>query len=236
MEAYVGTSGYAYKEWKGKFYPDDLPADQMLRHYAERLRTVEINNTFYRMPAESVLDRWNAQVPDGFSFVLKAPRRITHMGRLKDVGDPVGFFLERANRLEGKLGPLLFQLPPYFKKDIERLEAFVALLPEGRRVAVEFRHLSWFDDAVYEILRSANIALCMADGELKGGAPPFVATADWGYLRLRRVEYDDGALAGWANTILKQSWNEVYVFFKHEDDAAGPAMAARFAEMLEERG
>ncbi len=235
MEAYVGTSGYAYKEWKGKFYPDDLPADQMLRHYAERLRTVEINNTFYRMPAESVLDRWNAQVPDGFSFVLKAPRRITHMGRLKDVGDPVGFFLERANRLAGKLGPLLFQLPPYFKKDIERLEAFTGLLPEGRRVAVEFRHLSWFDDAVYEILRSANVALCVADGELKGGAPPFVATADWGYLRLRRVEYDDGALAVLANTILKQSWSEVYVFFKHEDDAAGPAMAARFTEMLEER-
>ncbi len=213
MEAYVGTSGYAYKEWKGKFYPDDLPSDQMLRHYAERLRTVEINNTFYRMPAESVLDRWNAQVPDGFLFVLKAPRRITHMGRLKDVGDPVGFFLERA----------------------KRLEAFTGLLPEGRRVAVEFRHLSWFDDAVYEILRSANVALCVADGELKGGAPPFVATADWGYLRLRRVEYDDGALAVWANTILKQSWSEVYVFFKHEDDAAGPAMAARFTEMLEER-
>ena len=231
MKLLVGTSGYSYKEWKGPFYPEDLPNDRMLAYYGERFRTVEINNTFYRMPSAGVLEKWGSQVPGAFSFVLKASRRITHLGRLNNVEDSVGYLFDKAAALGEKLGPILFQLPPYMRCDVPRLESFLALLPAGRRVALEFRHPSWWDDGVYEALRSRNVALCTSDGELKEDVP-FVSTADWGYLRLRGVEYSDEALATWAQRIRDQPWTEAYVFFKHEEAGTGPALAGRFDEIF----
>jgi uncharacterized protein YecE (DUF72 family) len=231
MRAWVGTSGYSYSEWKGSFYPEDLPAQRMLRYYSERFRAVEINNTFYRMPTAKLLSQWSAQVPDGFHFALKAPRRITHIQRLQEADQLVAFLFETVRELGHKLGPVLFQLPPFLRQDLPRLEAFLARLPEGERVAIEFRHRSWFEDRVYQALQSRDVALCIADGELEGEVP-LVSTASWGYLRLRRVEYQDQALNGWAERIKSQSWGEVFVFFKHEDEATGPKLAARFADLF----
>jgi len=232
MQVRVGTSGYAYKEWKGSFYPEKLASQAMLGYYAERFRTVEINNTFYRMPSESVLAGWAAEVPDDFRFVLKASRRITHMGRLLGVEDPVRFFLERAALLGSKLGPLLFQLPPNLPKNMERLEAFLALVPQGTAVAMEFRHPSWHDDEVQDALRRRDVALCLADSE--DGSAPLVATARYGYLRLRRAGYETTDLTRWASFIREQAWDEAYVFFKHEDAGAGPRLAAALEEILGE--
>jgi len=227
----AGTSGYAYKEWRGSFYPADLPDDDMLAHYAGRLPTVEINNTFYRMPKESVVLAWADQVPDAFRFVLKASRRITHFGRLQGVEGELTYFLQVSQALGAKRGPSLFQLPPNMKKDLARLTEFLALLPRGWRAAFEFRHASWFDDDVYAALQSRNAALCVADQADEEDATPFVATADWGYLRLRREAYDAAALANWAARIREEPWTDTFVFFKHEDGAAGP----RFAEELNGR-
>ena len=233
MELLVGTSGYAYKEWKGEglFYPPDLPDKRMLEYYAEHFRSVEINNTFYRMPSASLLDGWRDRTPQSFRLVLKASRRISHQARLDPevCADAVGFLLEGAGRLGDKLGALLFQLPPFQKKDVERLEAFATLLPEGTPAAFEFRHASWFDDAVFEVLRRRNFALCFADGELKVEVP-FQSTADWGYLRLRGLAYDDAALEGWATKVAEQGWQRAFVFFKHEEAATGPRLARRFLE------
>ncbi len=230
MKVRVGTSGYAYKQWKGSFYPEKLKEADMLAFYASRLPTVEINNTFYRMPAKPALAKWVEETPETFTFVLKAPKRITHEKRLGDVADPVAHLFEAASVMGAKLGPVLFQLPPFFKKDVPRLQAFLALLPAGQRAALEFRHESWFADDVYDALRAAGAALCFADTD-QGSTPP-VATADWGYLRLRRTEYDDAALAGWAKTIHAQPWREAFVFFKHEEEGKGPAFAARLLELL----
>jgi uncharacterized protein YecE (DUF72 family) len=226
----VGTSGYSYKEWKGSFYPEDLPDKQMLRYYGERFRTVEINNTFYRMPSESVLKNWAKEVPAGFSFVIKASQRITHQHRLKDAEDSLSYLLRVCAGLGDRLGPLLFQLPPNFKKDVPRLRDFCALLPSARRAAFEFRHASWFDDEVYQVLRDSGAALCIAeaDDELE---VPFVATADWGYLRLRCADYNDADLAAWAKRVQAEKWKDAYVFFKHEDEGTGPKLAARFLEL-----
>lgn len=231
MRVRVGTSGYAYKEWKGSFYPDDLKADDFLAYYAGEFDTVEINNTFYRMPRESMLAGWAAQVPDGFTFVLKASRRITHLQRLKDVGDPLSYLLNTASALGRKLGPLLFQLPPTMKKDVERLRAFLALVPPAWRAALEVRHASWCDDEVYDALRAHNAALCVADTD-EVEETPVVPTANWGYLRLRRETYDDAALAAWAARVTGQGWKDAFVFFKHEDAGAGPQLAKRFRELL----
>jgi uncharacterized protein YecE (DUF72 family) len=238
MRIAVGTSGYAYKEWKGSFYPADLPADGMLRFYGERFGTVEINNTFYRMPSEKVLLAWAAEVPDGFTFVLKASQRITHRKRLKDAGEEVGYFLRVANVLGPKLGPTLFQLPPNLKKDLPRLVDFLALIPRTWRAAFEFRHASWLDDEVFAALQSHNAALCIADtdpadeGDKEALVVPFVATADWGYLRLRRAGYAKPDLRHWAEQVTAQSWREAFVFFKHEDAGAGPKLAAEFTALL----
>jgi uncharacterized protein YecE (DUF72 family) len=223
----VGTSGYSYKEWKGHFYPEKLAAKDMLRYYGERFPTVEINNTFYRMPSKSVLEAWAAEVPESFRFVLKASQRITHIGRLKDVGDSVSYLIETASVLGDRLGPFLFQLPPNLKKDLPRLREFLALLPPGTRAAVEFRHATWFDDEVYAALAERNAALCIADTGEEGDAP-VVATAGWGYLRLRRVAYDEDDLATWAARVRQQNWSEAFAFFKHEDEATGPRLAAEF--------
>jgi uncharacterized protein YecE (DUF72 family) len=234
MNLYVGTSGFAYKPWKGPFYPKDLPADEMLRFYGERFRAVEINNTFFRMPKPAVLEGWSAEVPEGFKFVLKASRGITHMKRLKDAGESVAYLLKVSSALKEKLGPLLFQLPPNLKKDAPRLRDFLALLPADRQAAFEFRHQSWFDDEIFALLREHHAALCIAEAE-DDLEIPFVSTADWGYLRLRLPEYSDVELKTWAKRIRGQPWRNAFIFFKHEDEAKGPRLAARFLELAFER-
>jgi uncharacterized protein YecE (DUF72 family) len=229
MQVLAGTSGYSYKEWLGKFYPDKLPASEMLRYYAGHFRTVEINNTFYRMPAESMLARWITEVPGHFAFTLKAPRRITHEKRLRDAGPDVTEFLRRASTLGDNLGVLLFQLPPFLRKDLPRLRDFLGLLPSGPRVAFEFRHASWQDDDVYETLRARAAMLCVTDTDT--GDTPFVATSDWGYLRLRRTHYDDADLRAWVERIAALPLARTYVYFMHEDEALGTRFAQRFMEL-----
>ena len=234
MNVRVGTSGYSYAEWKGSFYPEKIAAGEMLGFYASRFPTVEINNTFYRMPKEPLLQGWAGQVPGSFTFVIKASQRITHIKRLKDCGEVLGFLYATTATLGPRLGPILFQLPPNFRKDVPRLRSFFDDMPERRRVAVEFRHASWFDDEVYAALRERNAAWCVAEtGE--EGDPPFVATADWGYLRLRRVEYSDDDLRSWADRVRSQSWGETFVFFKHEEAGTGPKLAARFMDLCGSR-
>jgi len=233
----VGTSGYAYKEWKGSFYPVDLPADGMLRFYGSRFGAVEINNTFYRMPTEKVLLGWAADVPDGFTFVLKASQRITHRKRLKDAGEEVAYFLKTANVLGPRLGPTLFQLPPNLKKDLPRLVDFLSHVPDTWRAAFEFRHASWLDDEVFAALRARNAALVVADtdpeeGETEPLVIPTLATADWGYLRLRRAGYTNSDLQRWAGTIREQPWKDAFVFFKHEEAGAGPRLVDEFTALL----
>lgn len=234
MRLFVGTSGYAYKEWKGAFYPAKLPAHEMLRFYAGKLAAVEINNTFYRMPSERVLLEWASQVPETFRFVLKASQRITHYGRLKVEDDSLDYFLRTANVLGARLGPTLFQLPPNLKKDVPRLSDFLARLPRTWRAAMEFRHESWFSEDVLELLRARDIALVAVD-EDEGGRP-LVPTASWGYLRLRRTGYDAAALAGWAERIRQQPWQEAYAFLKHDEEgteANGPRWAGELRGLLD---
>ena len=200
----------------------------MLAYYVERFTSVEINATFYRMPSVKTVEGWGAAAPAGFTYVLKAPQRITHFGRLLDVDEPLRYFCDAARTLGDRLGPLLFQLPPNFKKAADRLGKLLAIRPDGFRVAFEFRHESWFDDEVYALLRSRNAALCIADTE--EGTTPAVATADFGYLRLRAVEYSDDDLKTWIAKIdqVGSGWRDAYVFFKHEDSGSGPALARRF--------
>src|SRR2546426_919533 len=214
MNLYVGTSGYSYKEWKGTFYPEDLPEKQMLHYYGERFRSVEINNTFYRMPKPEMLEAWAREVPADFKFVLKAPQRITHMQRLKGVDDSVSYLLSVAGTLQTRLGPLLFQLPPYFKKDAQRLREFLRLLPQERCVAFEFRHQSWFDDEIFSLLREHQAVLCIAEAE-SDLQIPFVSTADWGYLRLRRPDYGDAELKERVERVRQQGWRDAFGFFQH---------------------
>jgi len=232
MNLYVGTSGYSYKEWKGTFYPEDLPEKQLLRFYGERFRAVVINITFYRMPKESVLEAWAADVPAEFKFVLKAPQQITHIKRLKEAGDSVAYLLKVAAVLMERLGPLLFQLPPYLKKDAPRLREFLALLPPACRAAFEFRHQSWFDQEVFDLLREHQAVLCIAEAE-NDLEIPFVSTADWGYLRLRRPDYSDEDLQAWVKRVREQNWLDAFVFFKHEDEGKAPLMGKRFLELAD---
>jgi uncharacterized protein YecE (DUF72 family) len=231
MQFYVGTSGYSYKEWKGPFYPKDLPDKEMLRFYGENLPAVEINNTFYRMPNTSMLDAWAEQVPPDFRFVLKASRKITHAKPLKEKGDEVSYLFKTAATLGDKLGAILFQLPPYLHRNIELFADFVEVLPSGTKVAFEFRHHSWFDDKLYEILHNKGYALCCSDSENEE-LSQFVATADWGYLRLRKPNYSEKELLDWAQKIKSQNWQAVYAFFKHEDDGAGPNLAKHFLDLV----
>lgn len=235
MHLHVGTSGYSYKEWKGSFYPDDVKNADMLRYYGERLGAVEINNTFYRLPRVSVLDGWAEQVPDTFRFSIKASRKITHFKRLKpESKEETDYLLETVQTLGPLLGVVLFQLPPNLKKDTERLAAFLEFLPNSAPAAFEFRHDSWKDDEVYDLLRSRGAAWVCADtedGEDDGDDEPVVSTADWGYLRLRRPSYDDADLERWVGTVADQGWERAFVFFKHEDEGAGPRMAGRFLEI-----
>ncbi len=225
MDVIVGTSGYSYKEWKGTFYPADLPAAKMLPLYAQHFGSVEINNTFYRMPDAKMVTKWAAEVPDGFTFVLKAPQWI--MVPEKFAGGVQRFF-EIGAELGPKFGPALFR-PPFPQKDVARLRALLALVPRGRRVCLEFRHDSWMDEEVFAVLREHDAALCAADtDEVTDPEAIVVPTASWGYLRLRRTDYSDEQLSAWADRVRRQSWSAAYVFFKHEDEGKGPAFAKRF--------
>jgi uncharacterized protein YecE (DUF72 family) len=229
MRVIVGTSGYSYKEWKGTFYPDDLPAAKMLPFYASHFGTVEINNTFYRMPDEKLVTKWASEVPDGFTFVLKAPQWITHRKELAP--NDVRRFFEIASALGPKLGPALFRFPP--RKEMNRLRDFLAAVPRERRVCVEFRQESWMDEEVFAALREHDAALCAADtDEVADPDKILVATASWGYLRLRRTEYSDEQLAAWTRRVKQQPWLDAYVFFKHEDEGKGPLFAKRFIGLL----
>src|SRR4029079_4985815 len=224
MHVLTGTSGYSYKEWKGRFYPEKMKEAEMLTFYAGRFSTVEINNTFYRMPAPDLLRKWAEQTPDGFTLVLRAPQRITHPRWLPEVSGAVSSSSETAAALGGKVAPILFQLPPYMKKDLERLKAFLDLLPAAPRAAFEFRHASWFDDEVREALRDKGAALCLADTD-EEPLTDFAVTADWGYLRLRRTNYTEADVEAWAGRVQSQPWDRAFVFFKHEDEARGPEFA-----------
>ena len=232
MNTLVGTSGFAFKEWKGPFYPSGLKDDAMLGYYSGRYPTVEINNTFYRLPKEHVLLDWASQVPDQFTFAIKASQRITHYARLKaGAADALGFLLKNTASLGDRLGPILFQLPPNLQKDIDRLRAFVALLPADRRFTIEFRHESWFDEETFDALRARDIALCVS--ESADVVCPKVATASWGYLRLHRQDYTDPMLAEWQQYVAAQPWKDTYVFFKHDYiDGAGPLAVQRFVGMI----
>jgi uncharacterized protein YecE (DUF72 family) len=230
MRLRAGTSGFQYKEWKGSFYPEDLAEASMLAYYAERLDAVEVNNTFYRMPKAATVRKWAGETPEGFRFCLKAPMRITHKKRLQEAEEEIAFFTASARELGSKLGPALFQLPPWFRKDAERLRGFLAQLPAGFPAAFEFRHESWFDEEVFGILRERGAALVVAEDE--EGETPLVPTAPFGYLRLRRQDYGDPELARWGERVRAQPWEEAHVFFKHEDAGAGPRLAARFRELF----
>jgi uncharacterized protein YecE (DUF72 family) len=226
VRLFAGTSGYSYAPWKGSFYPEKWPAAKMLAYYAGKLPTVEINNTFYRMPNRDLVARWAKEVPDTFRFALKAPQRITHQKKLHDCDSEIVHFADVADALGEKRGPVLFQLPPTMRKDLQRLETFLALLKAKAptlRAAFEFRHPTWFDDETHQALRTGGAALCISDSE--DLATPLVATAGWGYLRLRRQDYDDAAVTVWAGQIAAQPWDETYVFFKHEDEGKGPQLA-----------
>jgi uncharacterized protein YecE (DUF72 family) len=231
MNILVGTSGWSYKQWKGSFYPADLPADDMLRHYAGRLPAVEINNSFYRIPKEKVLLDWAEQVPAAFRFVLKASRRITHINRLSHADDSLDYFLRTANCLGERMGPTLFQCPPSLRKNMELLRDFLARVPRTWRAAMEFRHESWYDDEVYEALRAHDMALVGVEED--EASTPLVATASWGYLRLRKTEYGDDELRDWVERVHAQPWREVYLFLKHDEEStAGPDAAVRLAVMV----
>lgn len=225
MRVCAGTSGFSYKEWQGSFYPEKLPAARMLGFYAERLPTVELNNTFYRMPPEALVQGWESKSPEHFRFVLKAPRSMTHSRKLVDCAEPLARFVQVASRLGTKLGPLLFQLPPFFQKNVEQLSAFLGSLPRDVQAAFEFRHPSWFDESTFAALRSHNVALCTAEVDDEE-ARPIIPTADFGYLRLRRLDYTPAELTRWAENVRSQPFKEAYVFFKHELKA--PALATAF--------
>ena len=230
----VGTSGYNYPEWKGSFYPTDLPAKQMLPYYAGQFPTVEINYTFYRMPTPKLIAGWRAQVPPAFRFTLKAPKRITHDRRLRpaDVAESLHGFLTAASELGPQMAALLFQLPPNFRKDVPLLNEFLSLLPPKTTAAFEFRHASWLDDDVFDALRARNVALCIADSETR--ETPVVTTADYAYLRLRDEGYGDGDIAKWTGTAqkLSETSTDVFVYFKHEDEGKGAAFGLQMMNLL----
>jgi len=220
----AGASGYSFKEWKGNFYPEKIKPQAMLAYYAEHLPTVEINNTFYQMPKTAVLENWAKATPDGFCFAIKAPRRITHQARLKadEAADSVAYLYKTLAALSEKRGPVLFQLPPFLKKDLPRLSEFLHLLPERHRAAFEFRNDSWFADDVYDALKSAGAALCLSERK-DNALPPLMETAPWGYVRLRLETYSEDDLKQWAGRLAVTAWREIYVYFMHEPTA--PAYA-----------
>jgi uncharacterized protein YecE (DUF72 family) len=229
LRLHVGTSGYNFPEWKGSFYPPKLPSAKWLEFYAQQLGTVEINYTFYRMPNAKTVAGWDAATPAGFIIIVKAPQRITHFARLQNIDEPLRLFLDTVRKLHAKLGAVLFQLPPNFTKDLARLGDLLTQFPTDVRAACEFRHASWWSDDVYDLLRSTNTALCIADTE--EGTTPLVATADFGYVRLRDAGYSEDELGGWLRKLRAlgegAEWTDAFVFFKHEEQGVGPKLAAQ---------
>jgi uncharacterized protein YecE (DUF72 family) len=234
VKIFVGTSGYGYKEWKGRFYPEKISPKDMLRFYAARLTTVEINNTFYHMPTEPVLASWAEQVPDDFVFAIKAPQVITHLKRMRDMGGETEYLLKTLSSLDRKLGPILFQFPPNFRADRPRLKDFLALIPGNFSCAFEFRHPSWLEADILDLLHSKGVSLCLADTE-ENPMTEIIHTAPWSYLRLRRADYSEADLSQWLEKILAQKWEQVFVFFKHEGAAKGPEVAIHFRELADSK-
>jgi uncharacterized protein YecE (DUF72 family) len=230
MNLHVGTSGYSYKEWKGNFYPEDLPAKEMLAFYSRRLPAVEINNTFYRLPQPSMIENWKHQVPNNFRFSIKATQKITHIKRLKNVADETKYLTETAALLQERLGVILFQLPPNMKKDAARLREFLDSIGSDCRTAFEFRNQTWFDNETLDLLRARDCALVVSDTDEKP-LSEIIKTASWGYLRLRRTNYEEKDLVQWLQRVQDQKWRDAFVFFKHEDEGIGPKLAARFLEL-----
>lgn len=236
MKTYVGTSGFAYKEWKGAFYPEKIAPRDMLRSYAGRLDTVEINNTFYHMPNGTVLASWAGQVGDRFVFSLKAPQVITHMKRLQHVSSEMGYLFKSLSVLNKKLGPVLFQLPGTFHADPSLLKAFLELIPRGSLCAFEFRSASWLIPEVLDLLTGRGCSLCVSDAD-DMPAGDILRTASWGYLRLRRSDYSDADLAGWMDRIRVQKWEKAFIYLKHEGESAkGPKQAMRFRDLVDAQG
>lgn len=229
MKLWIGTSGYSYPEWKGSFYPPDLATAKMFGFYSERFPTVEINATFYRMPTDKLVDGWVKGAPPGFRYTFKAPKVITHIKRLKECNDSLTFFLGRADRLGAHRAALLFQLPPFMKKDVPLLKDFLALVKSEHRAAFEFRNETWHDDAVFTALSDAGAALCVADSEKM--TTPLVATTSWGYFRLRDEGYHRADIAKWHGQIAAQKWDEAFVYFKHEDSGKGAEFALQLKEI-----
>ncbi|MEO5753540.1 MAG: DUF72 domain-containing protein [Chthoniobacterales bacterium] len=230
MKTWIGTSGFQYAEWKGTFYPEDLAAAKMLPYFAERLFTTEINYTFHRIPSDKTIANWKRLTPENFRFALKAPQKITHFAKLRDCQDTLAFFCRVIAELGTRLGPVLFQLPPNFKKDADLLSAFLRELPV-MRAAFEFRHQSWLDEEIYSLLRASNVALCLADTEKL--STPLVETADYGYLRLRREDYTSKDVARWTAFVReRQNWQETFVYFKHEESGMGPKLATEMVQQL----
>lgn len=234
MRIRIGTSGWSYPAWRGRFYPPDLAPRRMLAAYAARLPVVEVNATFYRMPRAEMLASWRTEAPPGFTFALKAPRQITYRPRLAGVADPLASFYRAAAELGDALGPVIFKLPPTLARDLPLLRDLLALLPRDGRAALDLRHPSWRDGAVMQALADAGAALCITDDD--EDTTPFLATAGFGYLRLRRARYDDELLRAWAERIRAQPWTEAFAFFKHEDEARGPAFALRMQALASEAG
>lgn len=234
MKIHVGTSGYGYKEWKGIFYPEKISPKEMLHFYGERLNAVEINYTFHHMPTEHIITPWAEQVPDGFTFAFKAPQVMTHVKRLKDVGEEAEFLFKTLSIMGKKLGPVLFQFPGSFRVNRPLLEEFLALIPAGADCAFEFRSKTWFTAEIQDLLRAKGCCLCIADFDEKP-ASEIISTANWGYLRLRRSTYTEADLALWLERVRSQQWERAFVFFKHEEDGAGPILgpeiALRFLEL-----
>ena len=233
MRLHVGTSGYGYKEWKGIFYPEKISPKEMLHFYGERFNAVEINYTYYHMPTERLLASWAEQVPDGFVFVFKAPQVITHVKRLKEVGEEADYFFRTLALLERRLGAVLCQFPASFRANLPRMEAFLKLIPDNIRCAFEFRSPTWFEAGVADLLRDRGHSLCTADTD-ESPVRDIISTAPWGYLRLRRPGYAEADLAEWAKRISAQPWERAFVFFKHEEEAEGPKLALRFRELADQ--
>ena len=234
MKIYAGTSGFAHKEWKGKFYPEKISPKELLRFYAERLNTVEINNTFYHMPKESVLASWAEQVPDDFIFALKAPQVITHIRQLRNVFEQTEYLFRSVSVLDRKLGPVLFQFPKSFRANAPALEDFLPLIPGNRACAFDFRSSTWLEGGIPDLLRNKGYSWCNEDTD-ENPAKEIISTATWGYLRLRRSDYTDAGLSQWVERILAQKWERAFVFFKHEDEAKGPELEMRFQELIDSR-
>ena len=242
VKYYVGCSGWHYEHWRGLYYPGELPKPKWLSFYARQLTTVELNNSFYRLPSEKAFDTWRESTPDNFVFAVKVSRFITHIKRLKNLGTAVENFLSRADLLKGKLGPLLYQLPPSMKRNDELLQDFLSTLPSEYQHVIEFRHESWIDEGVFDILRRHNVGLCVFD--MPGFGSPLVATSDFAYIRFHGSEglysspYSNEELAQWAKRItrLGQSIKASYIYFNNDAEAFAVKNATRLRSLLESPG